>query len=138
MTVVIDSSIGQKIINSSEGDALTATVASEKANSLETISALRVVYSDGGDFRLAHGNAADELDAVVGILNAAVVAGSEGEAITHGEMEDSSWSWSEGDCIFVQDDGSLGSTPGTHIKQVAVAWSATKIYIDIEQTWRVE
>ena len=137
MTVdhIIDTSTSTVRAEGSTSEIIGGGAAKQFVAASESVSALRAVHSNGG---VAHANAPEELDSVIGVAATAGTIGTQIEVKTHGPMEDGSWSWNEGDDIFVQDDGSLGTSPGTHMKKVAVAWSATRIYVDIEQTWRIE
>ena len=101
----------------------------------ETASAFDVIQST---FEIARAIDAEELDRVIGINTTAVSVGGEMAVKTSGELENPSWSWNPGNPIYVSDTGQLSQTVGTHVKQVAYAWSATKIYIEIQPTFRIE
>ena len=115
---------------------LTDLVVREVLTANENISALTVVQLEGGVAKIAHATDPDQLDRIIGVAATAASSGAEIEIITFGEITDGSWSWSEGGTLFVRDDGSIGSSPGTHRKEIAKAWTPTKIHVDVGKTYR--
>lgn len=94
------------------------------------ISALRPVYLDNGQWKIAHALVYAEAEACSGIAMTAASAGATLSVITAGDMEDASWSWTPGQRIYLSDTGSLTQSPGSIIKEVAFALTATKIIVD--------
>lgn len=95
------------------------------------ISALKVVRRTATGVAIALASDFDQLKAAVGIAKTAAIVGNSLTYQMFGEMTDGSWSWTAGDVLFVDDSGDISATPGTHLRPIGVAVSATTILIDI-------
>ena len=113
-------------------DKFTSRVASQSLGGhriVVVVGAINCDYADNAIF--AHG------DAILGFTIGAAIAGAAVTIQSEGEIEFSGWSWAPNALIFVGTNGLPVSIPPDQLPavfscRVAVALTATRIFIDIE------
>lgn len=92
---------------------------------------LSVVYTSGSVFQASAAQTQEVANLTFGIAQAAAATGATISIQTGGTMTNTGWSWTAGDIIYVSDTaGSLQNSPGTFMRSVGRAISATQITLD--------
>lgn len=98
----------------------------------ETISALQIVFFDASGARVASAADFAEVIGAVGIATTSATVGNTFNYQVAGELSDSSWAWTPSTPLYLSDSGVLSPTPGTHVRNIAVAISPTAIVINLQ------
>lgn len=100
----------------------------------ETVSALKMVYELGGEVFALDSQDAANIYRWVGV---AVTAGTTGNDVTvqrSGELEDNSWSWTDGERVYLGASGTLTQVPPVvgYYQLVGTAVSPKRVLLNIQ------
>jgi len=121
-----------KIINTTDGgDSGTSTIYVGTAE--ETLGGHRVVALHDGLVGYADYTTLTDVDAVLGLTTAAVLAGSETNVTLMGEVTESSWSWDTAKPIYLGVVGTLTQTVPTSgfVMKIGYPITSTSMMIDL-------
>ena len=105
-----------------------------EATAGDALGGHRAVAIVGNEAVHADKDTAGHRGLVRGITTGAVASGGTARIQVYGPMAEPSWTWTPGQPIYVGSNGVLAQTVPTTgwLQQVAVADSATKIFVDIQ------
>lgn len=102
----------------------------------ENLSGHKVVaLNNSGQAEYADKNNDDQISAIAGITVSSTTSGNSTTIQTYGPMTELSWSWTPRQPIYCGTNGALTQVVPTSgwLRQVALAETATKIFIDIQE-----
>ena len=101
----------------------------------ETISAVKAVYVSGSE-EVSRADKGTKPEAtVIGISKHAANATEDIEVVTYGELQDSSFTYTAGESIYLDSSGNLTTTAPTvgFLTKIGTALGNNKIFIDIQE-----
>lgn len=100
----------------------------------EDVGGHRVIRNSNGSARLADASTVGHGAGILGITTGAASSGDEATIQVYGPLTDPAWTWTPGLPIYCGAAGVLTQTPPAEgfLRQVAIAETATRIFIDLQ------